>query len=384
MSRSRFSREVYICLATFFTGYVCMAIFFLYPLILTLQGWNPWEVGAAWIIFEFSLLAARPWTNSLVHRHGTRIGMATGMALGTVGVAFLVVPLPLWAILLGRSLQGAGWGMFYIANTVHLARNLHPEHRGRGFGISGLSPLIPQVGLVPLAEWLVLRGHLVSPIALGFAANALTLALVFALREKGEAGQDEKKIPLLKAFRDSGRNPVLLALLLSGSLFAFGVAPIMPFIANAAREWGTMGSAFLLSSGLSAIAVRLFWGDGVDRYGARLLLPVFTVYGAGVVLALWGGNALWLALGGILHGIGMGITFPLLYSMLTHLAPADSYTATFTLFGTAIDAIWTLGPLVVSGLAGFWSYGSILRGISVAFVLFIVTMKMTLWKHLTT
>lgn len=382
MPHPRLSREVHVCLATSFTAYVSMAICFLYPLILTLRNWSPWEVGAAWIIFEFALLAARPWTNSLVHRHGTRIGMATGMALATAGVSFLVVPLPLWAILLGRSLQGAGWGMFYIANTVHLARNLPQEHRGRGFGISGLAPLIPQVALVPLAEWLVLRGHLVSPMAIGLCTNALTLALVFALKEKGQAAEEEKKVSLMKAFRDSGKNRTLLALLVSGSLFAFGVAPIMPFIANAAREWGTMATPFLLGSGLSAIAVRLFWGGGVDRYGTKLLLPTFAVYGTGVALALWGSNTLWFALGGILHGLGMGISFPLLYSTLSHKAPANSYTAIFTLFGTAIDAVWTSGPLVISGLAGFWSYGSILRGISVAFVIFIVAMKMTLWKQL--
>ncbi len=381
MSRPQLSREVYVCLASSFTAYIAMALFFLYPLILTLRNWTPWEVGAAWIIFEFALLAARPWTNSLVHRHGTRVGMATGMSLATAGVALLVVPLPFWMILLGRSLQGAGWGMFYIANTVHLARNLPPEHRGRGFGISGLAPLLPQVGLVPLAEWLVLEGHLMAPLAIAACTNALTLGLVFLLRSRGPAA-DDRKVPLLKALRESGKKPGLPALLLSGSLFAFGVAPILPFIANAAQEWGTVGSAFLLTSGLSAIAVRLLWGGAVDRHGVKLLIPTFAVYGSGVVLALWGANTFWFAVGGALHGLGMGISFPLLYSILSHRTPPELYTATFTLFGTAIDAIWTAGPLIVSGLARYWPYGEILRGVSLAFVVFIVAMKVTLWKHL--
>ncbi|MBL3592863.1 MAG: MFS transporter [Synergistaceae bacterium] len=377
---SRLPREFFIAFATNMTAYVSIALFFLYPLALTLRGYSPFAVGLAWITFEVVLLAGRPWNQAFLARRGTRAGMTVGTLLMAGGIAILVGFPPLPLVLLGRGLQGLGWGLFSVANPLHLARVLPADVRGRGFGLSGLAPLLPQIFLIPPAEWLVLGGHHRVPLLTGLVCCLIALVLARSLREKGCS--DLESPSFLDAFRTAWSRPDLKVLLLSGALFALGAAPVMPFIANAAREWGTAGSAFLLPSGLSALAVRFFLGHLVDRRGTKLLLPSFGALVGGIAVATWGASTAAFIVGGGLHGVGMGLTFPLLYSILSRRAPAEEYTALFTLYGTAVDLSWAVAPLFVSSLAGIFLYGPVLRAVAVGLALAVAIMELMLWKAL--
>ena len=373
-------REFYVAFLINMTAYVSIALFFLYPLILSLQGHSPAIVGLVWITFEVALLAGRPWNQSFLARRGTRAGMTLGASLMAAAIALLVLLPPLPLMLLGRAVQGLGWGLFSVANPLHLARVLPENLRGRGFGLSGLAPLIPQIFLIPPGEALVLRGFPRGPLAIGLSCCLVALALSRLLRERGQP--KEKGISFLKALALAWRRPDLRTLLLSGALFAMGAAPIMPFIANAAREWSTTGSAFLLPSGLAALAVRFLLGHLVDSRGAKLLLPAFSTLALGIVVATWGTSTMAFLVGGTLHGIGMGLTFPLLYALLSQRTPQEEYTEVFTLFGTAIDLSWTLAPLAVSALAGPFGYGPVLQGAGVGLAIAVTAMHVGAWRTL--
>ncbi len=152
-------KDFLLAVGASFSAYICISVFFLFPLALSLKGYEPLEVGAAWIVFEFVLLGTRGRVNRLLTAYGTRFGMIAGSLVLGAGVALLFAGLPFWTILVGRSLMGAGWGIFYIANTLHQARSLPAHLLGRGFGIAGLAPLLPQLGLIPLAEAQVLNNR---------------------------------------------------------------------------------------------------------------------------------------------------------------------------------------------------------------------------------
>jgi MFS family permease len=306
--------------------------------------------------------------------------MTVGTLLMAGGISLLVAFPPLPLILLGRGLQGLGWGLFSVANPLHMARILPADIRGRGFGLSGLAPLLPQIFLIPPAEWLILGGHHRVPLITALFCCLVALTLTRRLNEKEHS--DPETTSFLGAFRTAWNRQDLKVLLLSGTLFALGAAPIMPFIANAAREWGTAGSAFLLPSGLSALAVRFFLGHLVDRRGTKLLLPSFGTLVGGIAVATWGASTAAFIVGGSLHGIGMGLTFPLLYSILSRRAPAEGYTALFTLYGTAVDLAWAVAPLFVTSLAGLLFYGPVLRIVAVGLALAVTVMHLTFWRVL--
>jgi MFS family permease len=78
----------------------------------------------------------------------------------------------------------------------------------------------------------------------------------------------------------------------------------------------------------------------------------------------------------------MGLTFPLLYSILSRRAPAEGYTALFTLYGTAVDLAWAVAPLFVTSLAGLLFYGPVLRIVAVGLALAVTVMHLTFWRVL--
>ena len=361
-SYTRLPKEFLLCFTSAFFGYTCIAIFFLHPLIMELQHLPPLAIGTVWFLFEAGISGFRPWANILIQRHGSRWGIRCGLWLLLGGTAILCVTSSLGAILLGRCVQGMGWGIFTVAAFLHQAAVLPPDIRGLGFGLSGLSQILPQIALVPLAEYLILRGFLRAPLLLALGATALGLGAAFLLKLRGgQPGENASPVLLRHAARTAWSNPLLRGIILSYAVYALMTAPVMPFIANAAKEWGTAGSFFLFPCALAAVLSRVTLTRTVDRLGARLLLPSFTTLFGGALLALWGKNTLFFLLGGSCSGIGMGLVQPLLQSLLTHHTPEDLRPSQFALFGTAMDLIWLATPFVISGGAALIGYGGILR-----------------------
>ncbi len=375
-----FPFDFILCLGASFSAYTCISVFFLFPLILSLKGYEPIAVGAAWIIFEFVLLGTREWVNRFLSTRGTRFGMLAGSFMLALGVVVLFADLPYGTILLGRSLMGAGWGLFYIANTLHQARILPAALLGRGFGIAGLAPLLPQLGLIPLAEWLVLNNH--PGFVYAVSLMGCLLSIVFAWGLSGEKPSIASHISLKDCFRESWKVPYLKSILLSGSVFAFAAAGIMPYVANAAREWGIAGSTFLWSEALAALATRLFFGGWVDRYGKRLLFPLFSCLSLGALFAMILGNTWAFLLGGVLYGFGMGLAYPLLYALLAKAAGEGSKTALFTLFGTFIDLLWAIAPLVAAAGAQLLGFGTVMRGMALLLLVSVLFMRLKIWPWL--
>lgn len=376
----QFPRDFVFCLGASFSAYSCISVFFLFPLVLQLKGFEPLAIGGAWIIFEFVLLGTRGWVNRWLTDRGSRPGMILGSIVLAAGVAVLSADLPYPMILLGRSMMGAGWGLFYIATTLHQARVLPSHLIGRGFGLAGLAPLLPQLGLIPLAEWMVRQGSPGFLYALSFTGCAL--AAVFSWKLSPAKFPIQPHLPLGECLRESWSNRSLRALLLSGSLFAFSAAGFMPYVANAATEWGISGSSFLWPQALSAIVTRLLFGEWVDRYGKKLLFPSFFCIALGTMISMIGGTACTFVIGGLLHGLGMGLTYPLLYSLVARASDERSRTALFTLFGTFIDLLWAVAPLAAAALAQALGFGTVLRGSSLLIAGFVAWMWYAVWPWL--
>lgn len=376
----QFPRDFVLCLGASFSAYSCISVFFLFPLVLQLKGFEPLAIGGAWIIFEFVLLGTRGWVNRWLTDRGSRPGMILGSIVLAAGVAVLSADLPYPMILLGRSMMGAGWGLFYIATTLHQARVLPSHLIGRGFGLAGLAPLLPQLGLIPLAEWMVRQGSPGFLYALSF--TGCVLAAVFSWKLSPAKFPLQPHLPLGECLRESWSNRSLRALLLSGSLFAFSAAGFMPYVANAATEWGISGSSFLWPQALSAIVTRLLFGGWVDRYGKKLLFPSFFCIALGTMISMIGGTACTFVIGGLLHGLGMGLTYPLLYSLVARASDERSRTALFTLFGTFIDLLWAVAPLAAAALAQALGFGTVLRGSSLLIAGFVAWMWYAVWPWL--
>lgn len=369
-----------MCLASSFSGYTSMAIFFLYPLILSMAGYSPLMVGFAWIVFEIALIAGRPWSNIFISRHGTRIGLISGALMMVSGISILAFMPPVYLIIPGRLLQGAGWGLFILSNNIHNAKILPTEIMGFGFGLAGLAPILPQLIFFPLAEWMILSGyiHLTLVIAIGVCL----IASLFASRLSRQKKVETIRTPLSQTLKIAWKDRKIRAILLSASAFAMLSAPVLPYMANGAKEWGSWGSAFLLpSSGISAL-IRLFVSRVVDRTGPGLLAPGFYCATAGLLVACWGKTTLLLAAGGCMFGMGAGILYPVLFSQMSVLVPKDMVTPMFTLFNSFLDAVWVFAPLAAAGLAQIRGYGFMLQIVSLIIFTYICYLGVMVWPSI--
>lgn len=293
------------------------------------------------------------------------------------GIAILMFMPPFSLIIAGRFLQGAGWGLFILANSIHNAKVLPPEIRGAGFGLAGLAPILPQMTFFPVAEWMVVGGYLRLTLLV-----ALLSCVISTVLAKGLSRQNEVISPrtsLQHVLKTAWKNGNTRAILLSASAFAMLSAPVLPYMANGAKEWGSYGSAFLIPASGISVMVRLFASRMVDRFETRLLEPGFYSAALGLTTACWGRTTQTLILGGVLFGLGTGILYPLLFSQMSKLTPRELMTPMFTIFNSFIDAIWVFAPIAAAGLAQLQNYGWMLQIVSLLIASYIIFLRLKIW-----
>ena len=361
-------------------AYTAMTIFFLYPLILSLDGYKPLQIGIAWIVFELALIFSRPWSNYFLHSKGTRKGMITGSLLMASGIAILTIFPSMFFILAGRIVQGTGWGLFVVSYSLHNASTLPVSLRGFGFGLAGIAPVLPQLTFFPLGEWLVLSDLIYTTLIIAIISCIFSFYMALKIRSRHEKTTEHHN--LLSVLKKTWKNKEIRAVLLSGSAFAMLAAPILPYIANAAKEWGSAGSAFLLPAALVSLSVRTFVARIVDHYGSRLIPPAFIIASTGLLITCWIGTTPALFAGGILFGTGGGIAYPLIFSEISRIAPRELMTPLFTLFNTFIDAVWVIAPFFAAGIAEFAGFGGTLKISSLIIAIFVAFLTIKIWADL--
>jgi len=360
--------------------YTAMALLFLYPLILSIRGFSPLKIGAAWVAFEIALVLGRPWCNIFLHDHGTKNGLILGSIMMACGI-ILLAPFTFFpVILLGRIIQGAGWGLFIVSNNLHNARILPVEIRGLGFGLAGIAPILPQMTFFPLGEWLVLSGHILTVFLM--ASLACILSSIIALRISSGVESGDKRQSFRTLVRHYWQEPEVRAILLAGSAFALLAAPVLPYMANGAKDWGTVGSAFLIPAALTSLIMRLFLSRTVDHLGNKLLSPFFLISCVGLSVSCWISTTIALVTGGILYGIGSGLIYPLIFSEIARVSRGQNMTGLFVLFNTFIDLVWVLAPLTAAFLAQLMGFGWMLRVITIITGGFVVFLSFKIWPSL--
>lgn len=357
-----------------------MALLFLYPLILSIKGFSPLEIGAAWVAFEIALVLGRPWCNIFLHEHGTKKGLILGALMMAAGIILLALFTFFPVIILGRIIQGAGWGLFIVSNNLHNARILPVEIRGLGFGLAGIAPILPQMTFFPLGEWFVLSGHILTVFLM--ATLACILSSLIALGITSGVESKDKRLSFHALARQYWQDKEIRAILLAGSAFAMLAAPVLPYMANGAKEWGTVGSAFLLPAALTSLIMRLFLSRTVDHLGNRLLRPFFLISCAGLTFSCWTSTTLSMFTGGILYGIGSGLIYPLIFSEIARASKGQNMTGLFVLFNTFIDLVWVVAPLAAAFLAQLVGFGWMLRVISIIIGGCVLFLSLKIWPCL--
>jgi MFS family permease len=315
-----------------------------FPGFLQSLGASELRIGTIVGVTGAASIVVRPWIGRLIDRKGRRRMIRWGtlvIAASTLGYAFVDSIGP--AVVGARVLQGLGQAMTYTAFWAYIADRLPAARRAQGialFGISGLAPIGigPALGDQILASTFGYRGVFLVATACALVAFGLSLLL-----EESVANAPAT------SFFDVLRRPSLRPIWLVTLILALGFTAAFVFVTTyvTATGVGTVGS-FFAAYAIAAIAWRLGFAWIPDRIGpARMVAPGLALYAAGLATVGLVGNNSGLVVGGLLTGLGHGISFPVVVTLATSRAAIEERGTTTAIFTALFDiSLFGAAPLI--------------------------------------
>ncbi len=364
--RSFYNRDFLLALFGFFSLFMAVSLFFLFPVVLQRFGPAQSRIGVIMGIYSVVAIAIRPLFGRLIDLRG-------GRRFAVWGIVVLILTTPLfhlvrdagWLPMLLRALTGLGWGVSMTA-TIAMCSDLAPVDRlAKSMGVIGVAGLVANAIGPLLAEELLRRfgpGALYNASVLFLAA---ALALVLASREirrpeeeGGGAAAAGRGMKVLRAV------PWVLAVIIAGMPVFHGAirGAMIYFIAVFGNSVGiTRVGTFFLVFSLAAILTRFRLGDVSDRYGRKtVILPAALIIGVNLFLIAQVRGLPLLVVTGFVGGIGQGLIFPALSTYIIDFLGRENKGLAISLYNSLFDVGMGIGSPVfgwVSDVAGYrWMY----------------------------
>ena len=332
-----------------------MALYFLYPLALSRQGVDLVRTGWLMSAFFLATTLVRPLGSLCTERLGVwRTLLLSGLGMGVASLG-LAVPGSFSLLLAVRLLQGGFYGVYMVGLTAYQALVIPPDIRGAAFALVSVGYVMPQLTVVPGADFLLSRGwlgvYLAQAPLWGFACAAAAFLVPRELARERRPHEDWGSWGELR--RLSGLVPLLVSLL----LFALVNATGLQYLPSLAGEKGLSASRFVVGVALAALGVRLAGSRFMDSCAKRMGLlggSVVLMGGAGLAALEAGSDGALLACG-LLYGVGMGFGFPVVLALIPDLIPPRLRPKGVALAFFAMDGGWIAAPLAVGYLGRFAS-----------------------------
>lgn len=326
-----------------------------FPGFLLELGANELRVGLVVGVAGVASILVRPWLGRIMDLHSRRLLIR----LGTLSVAGATL-LYAWAEQLGpivigaRLLQGLGQAMAYTAFWTYIADRFPAHQRTYGMALFGISGLIP-LGVAPALGDFILRTDLgyrgLFLVATGFALMAFALAMTLE-RSGVTTGATTTGFRAVLASRDL--RPVWMATVALSLGFTTAFVFIKTYVTTTGL--GSVGPYFS-SWAAAAIVWRLAFGWVPDRVGPkRMVLPGLSVYAAGLAGVGLIGGVPGLVVGGLLAGVGHGISYPVILTLATiRSGEGDRGTAT-AIFTALFDLMLFAAAPLLGAVIGWLGY----------------------------
>lgn len=343
-----------------------------FPGYLLELGADEVRIGLIVGVAGLATILVRPWagrvmdlhSRRLVIRIGTLMVAASTLAMGFIGhLGVLVVA--------ARLFQGIGQAVTITAFWTYIADRIPAENRAQGialFGISGLLPMgiAPAIGDSILTTAWGYQGLFV--VAASFAVIAFVLSLFL---ERSGVNVGATTTGFRAVLRSESLRPVWVATAFLSIAFTTTFIFIKTYVTTTGLN--SVGP-FFAAFAVSAVVWRVVFGRVPDRIGPkRIVGPGLALYAAGLAIVGLVGGSGGLALGGLVTGLGHGITYPVVLAIATMRAPVGdrgTVTATFTaVFDLVLFSIAPVLGLVISAFGYTAMFlivaGALLTGIAI-------------------
>ena len=333
-------------LATYFIFCYC-DVFFLFAAYLEKIGIASGQTGFLVSVFFVATTAMRPAGGWLAERWGARKTVLASGVLTFVGSLILVgagTSFPL--ILLSRIITGMGYGSYMVALTTLQCLVFPDEIRGSAFAWTAVGSIASIFTIMPLCEYLVRAGHYGLYLWTAPALILLAIATARALpRATGHCDEDADTPPA--SWNGLFSAPSLKVLLICALFFAVPDASLT-YMANLAASLGLLGSFFIIPVSITALIIHT-WGRHLPDILTRrwIAAPSFALMAATLLGASISGSNLTLAFWGALFGVGVGLGYPVLFSLVGDLLPPRLRGRGTAAVYLAQDICWIGIPLLI-------------------------------------
>lgn len=348
-------------------------------------GFSSRDAGALVSVFYVASVVSRLLLGCVVPRLGFRRTLLVAAVLSVASsLSIVFAGLNFWMAFFSRLLLGVGSSFFQIGLATFQAVTFNERDRSRAFSLIMAGGLAPMMTVVPLADWLLLRGYgrvyILIPLILCVMAAVVTSSIP-GLDDAETNDRVPRESGGLAAFAECARIPALRIALLSMLLFSMTDATAA-FMAPMTNSYGLMTSYFLSSNAVIGVCARLFFSKVLDRYPRRRLSSVVVLLmSAALIAASISPTRYSLIVLGLIFGVGMGFGFPLNLALVSDSVPTRLQPPAVSICWFVMGIDFALIPLLTGWLGSLTGPRLAFRLIAVAIFTGAVYMVYLWEKH---
>jgi MFS family permease len=324
---------------------------------------SPQDIALLVTVFTFPSIVLTPILGVLADRFGRKKILVPSLILfGIAGVACAFAH-DFNLLLILRFLQGIGAASLNSLNVTIIGDLYSGQERTAAMGYNA------SVGSIGTSSYPVLGGAIAGwgwnyPFMLPILAVPIGLLVLFSLKSP-EPRSQQNFLEYLRAAVGNFKNrqffglffsTVVTFILLMGSLVSF-----MPLLMGDAFQASTLTIGIILASMSATITIAsLQLGRLARKFSESTLIIASFVFYAIALAIIPFIHSLWLLLiPTLIFGIGLGIGFPSIQTVLAELTPKEYLAAAMSLNGTFLGVGQTVGPMLMGFAFGSWGMSGV-------------------------
>ena len=342
----------------------------------------PQDIGMLITVFTFPSIILTPVLGVLADRFGRKNILAPSLILfGIAGVACAFAS-NFNLLLILRFIQGIGAASLNSLNVTLIGDLYSGKDRTSAMGYNA------SVGSIGTASYPLIGGAIAGlgwnyPFLLPILSVPIGLLVLFSLKTS-ELKNNQNFIEYIRQALGTVKNrqffglffsTVATFILLYGALVTY-----MPLLMGDSFKASTLTIGIILSSMSATITLSsLQLGRLATKFSERYLITgSFLLFALALAIVPFI-HSLWLLLiPTMIFGIGLGIGFPSIQTVLAELTPKEFLAGVMSINGTFIGLGQTLGPLLMGAAFGIWGISSVFyAGTILAIVTFLVFRRFT-------
>ena len=336
-------------------SYSSIAILTLLSLYFEHLGGSPRQIGFLLGLFSLAAFLSRPFGGWLLSRYNPKKVMISGLILLLIMTAsYLFIKELNWFVVMVRIFHGLGFSIFILAALLTTVSLVSEEARAYAIGVVSTGFMIPLLVIPFLGEEIINSYGFFFFFLSALILAAIPLIFAFFIRINHPGIPEESQVEAASFFRLLKRKRIYLIFLLT-LIFEMGLSSILAFIPLLAHRESAMRSGiFYTFLGFTAVFMRIVAGSRLRFWGSpKLILPAFCFLSGGGVLTYFSSTNLLLGLSGVIWGIGVGILYPHLSSLVIEKVPYQERGKVLSLFSSSVDLGFALGPLLFGWIFQF-------------------------------